>query len=120
MAVYEVGSVADFPVNSHRIVNLGKIAIGVFNVDGRLYALPNFCPHQQGPLCEGPTSGEWSCSLKTGWLHDFGRKGEVIVCPWHGIEFDITDGHCLSSPKLKVRTYAVNVVDGTVTVSTDR
>lgn len=120
MAVYEVGRLADFPVNSRRVVTLGRIAVGVFNVEGALYALPNFCPHQQGPLCEGPTSGEWRCNAETGWLHDFGRQGEIVVCPWHGIEFDITDGHCLSSPRLRVRTYPVSVIDGTVTISTDR
>jgi nitrite reductase/ring-hydroxylating ferredoxin subunit len=120
MAVYEVGPIEAFPAGTHRVVSLGKIQVGVFNVDGALYALPNFCPHQQGPLCEGPTSGEWRCSAETGWLHDFGRDGEIVVCPWHGIEFDITTGRCLSSPKLRVRTYQVAVVDGTVTISTDR
>ena len=120
MAVYEVGPVEDFPRNSHRVVSLGKIEVGVFNVDGAFYAVPNFCPHSAGPLCEGPTSGEWRCSAETGWKHEFGRRGEIVVCPWHGIEFDITDGHCLSSPRYRVRTYTVSVADGTVTVSTDR
>jgi nitrite reductase (NADH) small subunit len=120
MAVYEVGTIEEFPSGSHRVVNLGKIEVGVFNVDGALYAVPNFCPHQQGPLCAGTTSGEWRCSLKTGWLHEYDRRGEIVVCPWHGIEFDITSGRCLSSPKYRVRTYQVSVVEGKVTVSTDR
>lgn len=120
MARYEVGPVADFPPGQHKVVNIGKIEVGVFNVDGRFYALPNFCPHQQGPLCEGPTSGEWTCTSASGWNYDFDRRGEIVICPWHGIEFDITDGHCLSSPRMKVRTYTVDVVDGMVSVSTDR
>jgi nitrite reductase (NADH) small subunit len=120
MAVHEVGTLDQFLPNSHRVVRIGKIAVGVFNVDGTLYALPNFCPHQQGPLCEGTTSGEWRCSADTGWKHEFGRRGEIVVCPWHGIEFDITTGRCLSSPRYRVRTYQVSVVDGVVTVSTDR
>jgi nitrite reductase/ring-hydroxylating ferredoxin subunit len=120
MAVYEVGPVADFPPGTRRVVMLGKIEVGVFNVDGSLYALPNFCPHQQGPLCEGTTSGEWRCSAETGWRHEFGRRGEIVVCPWHGIEFDMTSGRCLSSARFRVRTFAVTVVDETVTISTDR
>lgn len=120
MAVYEVGPIEDFPVGSHRVVNLGKIEVGVYNLDGSLHALPNFCPHQQGPLCAGNTAGEWNCSIKTGWLTHYDRPGEIVVCPWHGIEFDITDGHCLSSSRYKVRTYSVIVVEGKVTISTDR
>jgi nitrite reductase/ring-hydroxylating ferredoxin subunit len=120
MAVYEIGTIEEFPAGSHRVVNIGKIEVGVYNVNGSLYALPNFCPHQQGPLCSGTTSGEWRCSARTGWLHEYERRGEIVVCPWHGIEFDMTTGRCLSSPKLRVRTYTVKVVDGAVSISTDR
>jgi nitrite reductase/ring-hydroxylating ferredoxin subunit len=120
MAVYDVGAAEEFPVGAHRVVQMGKIPIGVFNINGMLRALPNICPHQQGPLCEGPTSGEWRCSAATAWRHELARQGEIVVCPWHGIEFDIVTGRCLSSPSLRVRTYGVSVVDGRVLVSTDR
>ena len=39
------------------------------------------------------------------------REGEIVTCPWHGLEFEIATGRCLASPRLKVRTYPV-VVDG--------
>ena len=48
-----VGVLSDFPEGTHRIVRIGRREIGVFNVGGRLYGLPNICPHQTGPLCEG-------------------------------------------------------------------
>lgn len=120
MAVYDVGPIEEFPEGCHRVVQLGRIEAGVFNAGGKLYALPNFCPHSQGPLCAGTTSGEWRCSERTGWRHEYDRRGEIVVCPWHGIEFDIASGRCLSSPKYRVRTYTVSVVEGTVRVSTDR
>jgi nitrite reductase/ring-hydroxylating ferredoxin subunit len=120
MPVYDVGAVDDFPMGARRVVMLGRIPAGLFNVRGTLHALPNLCPHQQGPLCEGPTSGEWRCTAETGWRHELARPGEIVVCPWHGIEFDIATGRCLSSPTLRVRTFPVSVVDGRVMVSTER
>jgi len=120
MAEYRIGGLADFPPGSHRVVLAGRIEVGVFNIDGTIYALPNICPHQAGPLCDGPLTGEWRCSAATGWKTDFARKGEVVVCPWHGIEFDIRTGVSLATAKLKVKPYRV-VVDGDeVRISTAR
>jgi nitrite reductase/ring-hydroxylating ferredoxin subunit len=117
MTDYIAGPVADFPPGAHRIVTLGRAEVGIFNVDGRFYALPNICPHQFGPLCAGAVNGTTACSAETGWRFAWVREGEVLTCPWHGIEFDITTGRSLSSPRLRVRTYPVAVVDGQVTVT---
>lgn len=120
MPVYDVGAVEEFAVGTKRLVALGRLEIGVFNVEGRFYAVPNRCPHQQGPLCEGPTTGEWRCNAESGWRTAFGRRGEIVVCPWHGIEFDLATGRCLSSERLRVRSFPVTVANGRVTVSTER
>ena len=117
MAEHIVGPVADFPPGSHRVVQAGRIAVGVFNVDGQLHALPNVCPHQFGPLCEGTVNGTTACTAETGWEFAWVRDGEIVTCPWHGIEFDIATGRSLSSPRLKVRTYPVRVEDGQVKVT---
>jgi nitrite reductase/ring-hydroxylating ferredoxin subunit len=117
MADHVVGSLADFPPGSHRVVTLGKVQIGIFNVDGALHALPNVCPHQFGPLCTGTVNGTMVCNADTRWQHTWLREGEILTCPWHGIEFDLTTGVSLASPKLRVRRYPVTVEDGQVKVS---
>ena len=48
-----VGRLSDFPAGTHKVVEAAGRQIGVFNIDGRLYGLPNVCPHQTGPLCQG-------------------------------------------------------------------
>ena len=50
---YVIGRLADFPEGSHRIVEVGGRQIGIFNIRNELYALPNICPHQTGPVCAG-------------------------------------------------------------------
>ena len=42
---YIIAKAADFPANSHRVVEVGRRKIGIFNLDGQFYALPNLCPH---------------------------------------------------------------------------
>ncbi len=117
MARHVVGPVTDFPPGSQRVVSVGRAEVGVFNVGGRLFALPNVCPHQFGPLCEGPVGGTTACSAETGWRFAWVREGEIVTCPWHGLEFDITTGHCLASAKIRLRQYVVTVDDGQVTVT---
>ena len=46
-----VGTVADFPEGTHRVVTVDGREVGVFNIGGRLYGLLNRCAHQGGPLC---------------------------------------------------------------------
>jgi 3-phenylpropionate/trans-cinnamate dioxygenase ferredoxin subunit len=38
------------------------------------------------------------------------RDGEILRCPWHGWEFDITTGRSIFNPhKTRVRAYEVTV-----------
>ena len=114
MAEHVLGPAAGFPPGTHRVVTVRRLEIGVFNVGGRYYALPNVCTHQFGPLCEGTVEGTTACSAATGWRYEWVRDGEIVTCPWHGLEFDITTGRCLAVPKIRLRSYPVTVEDGQV------
>jgi nitrite reductase (NADH) small subunit len=120
MAEYDVGAVSDFPVDSSRLVLAGRLEIGIFNVHGELHALPNICPHQFGPLCTGKVNGTTICNASTDWKFSWQRQGEILTCPWHGIEFDIRSGVSLASPRMWVRPYSVEIRDDRVVISTSR
>jgi nitrite reductase/ring-hydroxylating ferredoxin subunit len=109
-----IGASEDFPVGEQRVVKVKNIEVGIFNVGGTLHALPNVCPHQYGPLSKGPVGGMMSCNASTNWKFEWGRNGEILICPWHGLEFDIRDGRCLAPARYSVRPYAIRVVDGEV------
>lgn len=111
-----VAPAAEFGPGEVRVVNAGNLEIGVFNVDGTYYALPNLCVHQWGPLCEGKVTGTFISDANTGWEKEWTREDRVVVCPWHSLEFDIETGQCLAYPKVKLRRYSTSVEDGTVLV----
>src|SRR3712207_8951669 len=87
------------------------------NIAGRLYGLPNVCPHQTGPLCEGKTTtGTLVARKENDWRFEWAYEGEIVACPWHGLECHIPTGRCLAFPNINLRRYEVVVEDGKVKV----
>ena len=112
-----VGRPADFPPGTHKVVEAGGRQIGVFNVDGHFYGLPNLCPHQTGPLCEGrAATGTLAADRDSDYKPHWVMEDEVIACPWHGLEYHVPTGRCLAYPQITLRRYDVSVRDGDVVV----
>jgi len=104
----------DVPEGTHVVVSVGRREFGIFNVRGEYHALANACFHQNGPLCLGATSGTMESGPETGFQPRWTKDGEIVVCPWHALEFDIKTGHCLAFPARRVPTYEVRVRDGEI------
>jgi len=101
---------SELPVGDKRIVTVEGKSIGVFNVKGSYYAIKNVCPHQQAKLCEGEVMGIMLPSAPHQYV--YGKDGEIIRCPWHGWEFDITNGKSVFDPhKCLVKSYDVQVLE---------
>ena len=108
MGRHVVGRVGELPPGERRIVDVEGRSIGVFNVHGQFYALRNSCPHQAAPLCLGAIKGMTLPSKPGEYI--WARDGEILRCPWHGWEFDITTGRSIFNPhKMRVRAYEVTV-----------
>src|SRR5919108_2574374 len=102
MAELTVCRLKELPPGEVRIVRAGELAIGVYNLDGELFAIEDRCSHDDGPLAEG----------------DFDPDEGVAICPRHGSHFDVRTGRALSLPAyLPVDTFEVTVVDGLVQVA---
>lgn len=103
-----VGPVSEIPSGTRKLVEISGRSIGVFNVRGRFFALRNSCPHQGGPLCLGYWGGTTLRSPPGEYR--YGREEEIIRCPWHGWEFDLTTGKAIvDDGGFRVSTYEVRV-----------
>jgi 3-phenylpropionate/trans-cinnamate dioxygenase ferredoxin subunit len=108
MARHTIGKVAEIPPGQRKIVEVQGLSIGVFNVAGKFYALKNRCPHQAGPLCLGSLKGTALPSAPGEYI--WGREGEILRCPWHGWEFDVTTGRSIWNPhRCRTATYEVTI-----------
>lgn len=63
---------------AHIVVNDKEI--GLFRVDGAVYAIEDVCPHAYALLSQGFV------------------EGEEVECPLHGAIFHIPSGKCLKEP----------------------
>ena len=106
-----VSKTSEIPKGEHKIVRIGRVEIGLFNINDKFYAIPNVCPHQYGPICnngaikQGTLVGKRENNFKLEWDY----KGEVVSCPWHQLQYHIPTGRCLSFPDMNLKTYTVPV-----------
>ena len=80
MVKVNVGRKSEIAVNSMIGVSAEGRMILVANVDGKIYSVQGLCTHQGGHLYEGKL------------------MGNVVKCPRHGSEFDLTTGRNLKGP----------------------
>jgi nitrite reductase/ring-hydroxylating ferredoxin subunit len=75
--VVDSGSLAD---NSMLRARAGDASVLLVRQHGAVCALAHSCAHLGGPLSEG--------TLEDG----------SVICPWHGSEFALDDGHVINGP----------------------
>jgi 3-phenylpropionate/trans-cinnamate dioxygenase ferredoxin subunit len=93
------------------IVDVDGHSIGVFNVEGKLFALLNRCPHQGAALCQGTVTRVLEADQPGAYRYDAERP--LLQCPWHSWEFDLRTGQSYFDPaRTRVRSYDVDVESG--------
>ncbi|HET6372505.1 MAG TPA: non-heme iron oxygenase ferredoxin subunit [Candidatus Polarisedimenticolia bacterium] len=82
---------ADLKPGSVMTVEVGGKSLALCNADGRYFALDNTCLHRGGPIGEGFLDGN------------------IVTCPWHGWQYDVTNGQATMNPALRLACYATKV-----------
>jgi nitrite reductase (NADH) small subunit len=72
--------------------------IALANVEGKFFAVNSVCLHRGGPLGEGE------------------MDRQVVTCPWHGWQFDVTNGQLLTNTAVTLACYPVEIRDDDVFV----
>jgi len=80
---------SEVPPGTAKAVSLNGKTVALVNTGVTYRALDNTCAHRGGPLGEGVVDGE------------------TLACPWHGWQYDVKTGECLTHPRAKVACYAV-------------
>lgn len=99
---------------SRVVTDCNGIEVAVFNLNGKYYALPNYCLHAGGPLGEGALTGHATVNEDQDVVYDETKK--VIECPWHTWRFDVTTGMNIDDPRYKLPTFDVETEGGKIYV----
>ena len=92
-----VAELEDLPPGAALSVAFEGDQVAIFNVEGQLYALSDFCTHAGAPLHDGDV-----CS-------------RAVRCRWHAASFDLETGEPLGGPAASgVSTYPVQASEGGV------
>lgn len=80
MALIRVCGTSEVSVGKLKFIHAGDKDLVIANVDGKFYVMDNWCTHEEGDLSKG----------------EF--MGNVVTCPEHGAQFDVTNGRVLMGP----------------------
>lgn len=87
MAFERAAKASELPAGTLREVQIGTKTIALANVGGKFYAISDVCLHRGGPLGQGELADS------------------VVTCPWHGWQFDVTNGKLVQDPRMSVACY---------------
>ena len=94
-----VATVHDVKPGTCRAVEVQGRWIALFNVEGKIYATEDTCPHAGGPLGEGRLTGE------------------IVTCPWHGWRYNVRTGERPENPDFVIAHFEVKIVGEEIQVA---
>jgi nitrite reductase/ring-hydroxylating ferredoxin subunit len=80
MAFLRTAKKDEVPPGMIREFQIDGKTFALANVDGKLFAINNLCLH-----------------------------GQIVTCPWHGWQYDVTTGKLVTNPAVACETYGVEV-----------
>ena len=95
----EVARLDQVPAGTGSVFTTAGKSVAVFNVDGKIFAIADVCPHAGGSLGMGKLGGG------------------IVTCPLHGMKIDVTTGCFAGTSDKGVVTYPVKVVEGKILVA---
>ena len=91
----KVADLAEVPPGEMLLVDFHGDEVAVANVNGTIYAFSETCSHMGGRLSQGLL------------------EEQIVTCPLHGGQFDVTSGEAVNEPPTQaLTTYRVQVNDG--------
>ncbi|MBI3073224.1 MAG: Rieske (2Fe-2S) protein [Deltaproteobacteria bacterium] len=82
----------ELPPGSAKTVEIGAAKIALYNVGGQIHATADTCLHR------GASLGD-----------EGSLDGKLVVCGWHGWEYDVTNGECTMNRSKKLACFETKI-----------
>ena len=93
MALIRIAALSEVPPDTLREIHAAGRIFAVCNVAGDVRVFDGVCPCAGGPVGQGK------------------RFDGVLVCPWHGMRYDVETGECTLGKDLRLERYP-SVIEG--------
>lgn len=93
MAWHRLCDLSDLGAGAGREFVVEGRVVAVFNDGQQLFAVDGMCAHQGGPIAQGSLNGK------------------CVTCPWHGWQYDISDGRNLLTGKHMLDCFPIEIRD---------
>ena len=87
----KIANLDEIPIGGSKLVMVDDIPIALFNINGRIIAWDNRCPHRGASLSDGIISEK------------------TIQCKYHLWEFNVSNSCSVANRKIKIKTFTVSV-----------
>lgn len=101
MTWHYVCELSDIPSDGGREFVVNARAVALFRNAQELHAIDGMCAHQGGPIAQGQLDGD------------------CVTCPWHGWQYDITDGRNLLTGQHMLECFPVELRGTAVWIDVD-
>jgi len=99
MPLVKVAELAALPPGSvAEVITDNGGVFAICNVEGAIFCIEGTCPHAGGPLGQGTLNGD------------------LLVCPWHGWEFNCRSGINDFDEDVQLKTFPVRIENQQVMV----
>jgi len=92
----KIAELDDIPIGGSKLVIIDDIPIAIFNINGKIIAWDNRCPHRGASLSDGNISDT------------------VIQCKFHLWEFDAHKACAVNNSSIKVRKFPIKIDKGSI------
>ena len=86
-----------------KVISVKGKDIALFKIDNKITALGNSCLHKGGPLAKGKIEKKYD--------------GFYVTCPWHGWEYNISNGKAPPGYDEQQSVFDVRIINGKIFVS---
>jgi len=92
----KIAKIDEIPRNGSKLVMINDKPIALFNLEGRIIAWDNRCPHRGASLADSHISED------------------IIQCKFHLWEFDTHSECSVANPAIEIKSYPIELKDGYV------
>ena len=92
----KIANISEIPIGGSKVVMYDEIPVALFNINGKIIAWDNRCPHR-------------GASLADGYINN-----DTVQCKYHLWEFDFKKACSTANENIKVKKFKISVIENDI------